>query len=99
MVSGIMYWGRLMTCCIRRRCTRIHSFNTAILPEPTSSAPAGRNATCRALHRFAKCAGFLPARYTPRAMKSRIATGQREGRIEDQKTRTLEARKGAAPEN
>ena len=46
-----------------------------------------------------KGAGFSPARNMPRATKRRMAIGQREKRIEDQKTRTLEDRKGAAPEN
>jgi hypothetical protein len=38
-------------------------------------------------------------RNTPRAKNGRIGIGRREVEIEDRKTRTLENRKGAAPEN
>jgi hypothetical protein len=46
-----------------------------------------------------KGAGFSPARNTPRAMKKRNAIARWDWRIEDRKTRILENRKGAAPEN
>jgi hypothetical protein len=45
-----------------------------------------------------KGAGFSHARNSTRAMKKRIAIGQREKRIEDQKIHTLESHKDAPPD-
>jgi hypothetical protein len=59
-----------------------------------SSSKAG----CRTLHVFCEGCGFFPVQSPSPAKKIRIGIGLREKRAVGNKTRTLENRKGAAPE-